>query len=69
MAKMYHTSPSKILRIDDEYLGFCFDEACALIVTKMQNKEKPTFDEESKKENKPKKKYRSFTDLYKDVLA
>ena len=27
--------------IDDEYTAFCFDEACAFIVSKLQNKEEP----------------------------
>lgn len=63
---MYNTTPSKILRINDEYLGFCFDEACAFIVMKMQNKEKPKFDDDKKETHHVKKKYKSFTDLYKD---
>lgn len=43
------------MRIDDEYLGYCLDEAVHLIMVRMQNKEEPMF----------RKKCSSFTELYK----
>ena len=43
MARMYQERPSNILRIDDEYTSFCFDEACAYIMSKIDDGEKPKF--------------------------
>lgn len=33
--------PSEVMGIEDEYTAFCFDEACAFIVAKMQKGEEP----------------------------
>ena len=41
MARMYQERPSNILGIDDEYTSFCFDEACAYIMSKIDDGEKP----------------------------
>ena len=43
-----------MLGLTDVYTAFCLDEACAYIMMKMRNKEKPTFEV----------KYSSFKDLY-----
>lgn len=43
MARMYQERPSNILGIDDEYTSFCFDEACAYIMSKIDNGENPKF--------------------------
>lgn len=52
MSRLYHSRPSKILGIDDEYVAYCLDEACALIISKIDSDEKPKFDKkEKKKEN------------------
>lgn len=40
---MYQERPSNILGIDDEYTSFCFDEACAYIMSKIDNGENPKF--------------------------
>lgn len=55
VAKVYNCRPSELLDIEDAYTAYCLDEACALIVTKMQQGETPTF----------KKEYKSFRDIYK----
>ena len=55
VAKVYDCRPSELLDIEDVYTAYCLDEACALIVTKMQQGETPTF----------KKEYKSFRDIYK----
>ena len=39
MSRLYHSRPSKILGIDDEYTAYCLDEACALIISKIDNDE------------------------------
>lgn len=36
-----HIRPSEIMGIEDTYLAFCFDECCAYIVKRMQDKEEP----------------------------
>lgn len=56
-----HVRPSQIMEIDDVYTAFCFDEACALIVTKLQDKEIPIIKEESEVNyTKPSDVYKKF---------
>lgn len=45
---------------DDPYTAFCFDEACAFIITKLEQKEEPLFDDGPAK----KKVFKSFSELY-----
>lgn len=51
---MYQERPSKIMGLKDEYTSFCFDEACAYIISKLKDGEKPIF----------KREYSSFSELY-----
>jgi len=52
-ALKFNRLPSEILRIKDEYVAFCFDEACYYIINQMENKKKPHFfDEVSEDKNK-----------------
>ena len=37
----YNKLPSEILRIEDEYTSFCFDEACMYISSQLQNEKEP----------------------------
>lgn len=55
MANVYKVLPSTLIYIEDEYTAYCFNEACAYIIGKLESGEEPTFS----------KKYRSFKDLYK----
>lgn len=56
-----HVRPSQIVGIDDVYTAFCFDEACALIVTKLQNEETPIIKEEKEVTyTKPSDVYKKF---------
>lgn len=55
MAKAYNKLPSEIMRIQDEYTAYCFDEACDEIMYHIGKEEKPVF----------KQKYKSFSDFYK----
>lgn len=57
LSQIYNKRPSEILYVDDEYTAYCFDEACAIIVNRMKNKESPKFTVQ----------YKSFKDLYKNV--
>ena len=55
LSNIYKCRPSSLLDDDiDEYTSYCFDEACAFIIAKMENDEEPQFT----------KKYKSFKDIY-----
>lgn len=56
-----HTKPSDIMGISDSYTAFCFDEACAFIVRKIKDGEKPVVTIDSR----GKKVYNRPSDLYK----
>lgn len=54
LSKLYQIRPSKIAGIEDTYIAYCFDEACAYIQIRIDNEEKPVFnkigdDKKSKK--------------------
>lgn len=57
MVNIYKVRPSDLLDIeeDDLYTRYCFDEACALILGKLEKGEKPQF----------RKNYSNFSDMYK----
>lgn len=44
LSKLYQIRPSKIAGIEDTYVAYCFDEACAYIQIRIDNEEKPVFD-------------------------
>lgn len=46
--------------LEDEYTSYCFNEACAYMMYRIENGEKPYF-----KENKGKQHYSRPSDLYK----
>ena len=54
MSQLYHKTPSELVGIEDEYTGFCLNEACAYIQAKIENGEDPVF----------RLHYHSFSDLY-----
>lgn len=58
MAQRYGKTPAEILRIEDPYTAYCFDEACAVIASKMDEGEKPNFVVH----------YRSASELYSKIL-
>jgi hypothetical protein len=55
MSKVYNQRPSNIAGIDDEYTAYCLDEACAFMISKIEDGETPCFVT----------KYTSFSELYK----
>lgn len=55
LAKRYKVRPSTFFQLD-EYTAYCFDEACAYIMQKLEDGEQMNI----------KKKYTSFKDLYKN---
>lgn len=56
-----HCRPSELLEIDDAYTAFCFDEACAFVIKKLEDGEKPIL----KEEEDSKKVYSRPSDFYK----
>lgn len=47
MSELYKVRPSQIIFIEgDEYAAYCFDKACAYIHMKIQNEERPIYDED-----------------------
>lgn len=48
MVKMYHKTPSEVLRIEDEYVAYCIDEAMTEFIYRMENGEKPRFESKNK---------------------
>lgn len=47
-----------MMDIADPYTAYCFDEACAFILQKIDNGEEPVFT----------RKVTSFRDIYKDII-
>ena len=53
LSNIYKVRPSTLFDITDTYTAYCFDEACAFIIGKMEKGEEPQFT----------KKYKSFKDI------
>ena len=60
--------PSEILKIKDEYTAFCFDEACMYIITQIEDKKKPLWDEDRKKNPKNKKDKYYLNDYFREQV-
>lgn len=60
LSNFYKVKPSTLLDIIDPYTSYCFDEACGFILAMMKDGKEPVF-----KVNTEKKKYKSFSDFYK----
>lgn len=58
-----HTRPSEIMGIEDAYTAFCFDEACAIIIKRIQDGENPKFLKGKDKDGYT-KQYSKPSDLY-----
>lgn len=63
MSRRFSKPPSEIIGVDDPYDAFCFDEACAYIMYKLDSGEKIKY----KEEGKPEKHYSKLSDMYKDL--
>lgn len=48
MVKMYHKTPSELLKIEDEYVAYCLDEVMTEFIYRIENGEKPRFVNTSK---------------------
>lgn len=62
MSKLYNVKPSQLFPELDEYTAFCFDEAIAYIIAKIQNNEEPDFTIKDNSANV--KHYKKASDLY-----
>lgn len=60
MSQRFNKLPSEIVFITDDYEAFCFNEACAVIMSKIDKGEEPIFEEV----DKPEKHYINFTEFY-----
>jgi len=65
MSKLYDVRPSALLNIPDEYTSYCFDETCAFIVSKIENKEEPVFEIDDI--NVEKIHYKSLSSMYESM--
>lgn len=66
MAKQFHKLPSEILRINDEYTAYCFDEACSNIIARIMEGETPQYVKPGmSKEDK--KHFSKMSDFYKSL--
>lgn len=54
MSTLYNRTPSELLNLEDEYTGYCLNEACMYIKARMDNGE----------EMKVEAHYSSFASLY-----
>ena len=64
LAKAYQVRPSQYIQLDDDYEAFCFDEACAVILSRTNQGERCNFSGESIKENDKKNNLISFFQEY-----
>lgn len=64
MSKMYNKLPSEVMHIKDEYVAFCFDEACFYIRVQLEKDETPQFESEQPE----KSHYTSFSSMYDSIL-
>ena len=56
-----HCRPSDLIGINDSYAAFCFDEACAYIISKMNNDEEPKVKQSEEKHiSKPSDLYSKY---------
>ena len=58
-----HIRPSDLMGIDDVYTAFCFDEACAYIVSQLKDGKEPVF-QKGKDSKGDIKCYSKPSDLY-----
>lgn len=60
MSKVYNVRPSNIIGLVDDYTSYCFDEALAYIISKLEKGEEPRFP-------KKVKSYKSISEMYKSI--
>lgn len=66
-AKRWRTRPSELMDIDDPYVAYCLDEACAYIAEQMDRKRLPKF-EKPKQTDQHKGAWTTNSDVIHDIL-
>lgn len=64
MSKLYDVRPSVLLDIDDGYTSYCFDVACAYIISRIKDGEEPNFKVVDENTNVEKPHYNSLKEMY-----
>lgn len=52
MVQMYHKTPSELMKINDDYLAYCLDEAIAEFIINLEKGKKPRFRTERRSRDK-----------------
>lgn len=71
-AKEFKKLPSEILFIEDEYVAYCFNEACFYLMMRLKNGDKPNyrkFEEQERLSKQGKTSYSNFKDFYKNYIG
>lgn len=68
MVEKFGGRPSEIICVEDEYTAYCFDEACLYIMTMLEQKKEPIFEEE-KDVKVTNITYTCFSDLYNNIIS
>lgn len=68
MSNKFGKLPSEVLKIEDEYTAFCFDEVCSHILAKLESGEKPDYNFDKKTQQTKKTHYSNFSDMYDDNI-
>lgn len=67
MSKLYGERPSSLLGLIDPYASYCFDEACAYIISRIKDGENPDFTVKDVDGPVEKPHYSKMSDLYKSM--
>lgn len=67
MSKIYNVRPSEFIGIKDDYTRYCFDEAVAYIISKMNNGENPSFSIRGDNGAIERPHYSKMSELYKSM--
>lgn len=68
MSKLYDVRPSELIDLqDDPYAAYCFDEALAYIISRIQDGETPDFTVKDNKGSIEKPHYSRMSDLYESM--
>ena len=67
MAKEYNQKPSKIINIENDYIAYCFDEACIFLLSALKDGKKLKFDGDENQNKKPMKHFKSIREYYESL--
>lgn len=61
MSKEYNQKPSQIINLENDYIAYCFDEACVYLLAHLKDGKQLHFDGD---ENKQMKHFKSISEYY-----